>query len=156
MKENMTFREMLGQRLFISVAGTEITDEMRRLIKEYRCGNIVLFQPNIVNIEQTRRLCADIQALVTEELGVPALIAIDQEGGGVTRLSEDFVNVPGAMALAAVGDAEEAYRASVLTAGELRCRCPLPRCTARDSFPPPVRRRVFLTSPPAGRPVPRC
>lgn len=120
MKENMSFREMLGQRLFISVEGTEITEELTRLIKEYKCGNIVLFQSNIVSIEQTRRLCADIQKLVTEELGIPALIAVDQEGGGVTRLSDDFVNVPGAMALAAVGDAEEAYRASVLTAGELR------------------------------------
>lgn len=120
MKENMTFREMLGQRLFISAAGTEITEEMRRLIKEYKCGNIVLFQPNIINIEQTRRFCAELQALVTEELGVPALIAIDQEGGGVTRLTDDFVNVPGAMALAAVGDPQEAYNAYAITARELR------------------------------------
>ena len=120
MRENMTFREMLGQRLFINVLGTEITPELRRLVKEYKCGNIVLFQPNIVSIEQTRRFCREFQALVTEELGIPALIAIDQEGGGVTRLSEDFVNVPGAMALAAVGEPEEAYRASVLTARELR------------------------------------
>lgn len=120
MKENMSFREMLGQRLFISVEGTEITDELRMLITEYKCGNIVLFQPNIVSFEQTKRLCREIQELVTRELGESALIAIDQEGGGVTRLSEDFVNVPGAMALAATGDGQAVYDASAVTAHELR------------------------------------
>lgn len=120
MKDNMSFREMLGQRLFICVEGTEITRELRMLVTEYKCGNLVLFQPNIVDMEQTARFCREFQELVIRELGAPALIAIDQEGGGVTRLSDDFVNVPGAMALAAVGDSRQAYRASAITAKELR------------------------------------
>ena len=72
MRKEMTFREMLGQRLFINVLGTGITPELRRLVKEYKCGNIVLFQPNIVSIEQMRRFCQEFQALVMEELGIPA------------------------------------------------------------------------------------
>ena len=116
----MTLHEKIGQILFISMEGTELTAELRRLIHEYKIGNIVLFQPNIENKTQLKKLCDDIRAFVLEETGYPAFIAIDQEGGGVTRLQDDCVNVPGAMALAALGDTKYTYEAALLTGRELR------------------------------------
>lgn len=120
MVQNMTLQEKIGQRLFINVEGKELTEEMKRLIREYKIGNVVLFQPNIDNIPQLKKFCDDLRAYILQETGHPAFLAVDQEGGGVTRLSEDCVNVPGAMALAAIGRPENAHDAALLTAKELR------------------------------------
>lgn len=116
----MTLREKIGQKLMAGLPGLEITDEFRALVREHKVGNVILFKWNMRDREQVKRLCADIQALVTAETGHPALIAVDQEGGCVTRLPEDCANVPGQMALAAAGGPEMAEQAALLTAGELR------------------------------------
>lgn len=116
----MTLQEKIGQRLMTGFPGTEMTEEFRRAVGEHKIGNVILFRENIRDCDQLRQLCQDIQELVRQETGHSAFIAIDQEGGIVTRLREDGVNVPGAMALGATGDPESAYQAGLLTGRELR------------------------------------
>ena len=117
---NMTVREMLGQKLIFGFHGTELPEEFQALVREYKIGNVILFARNIVSAEQLRRLCAQIQALVREVTGYPAFIVIDQEGGGVSRIPDDAVNVPGAMAIAATGDPDSARIAAEITVRQLR------------------------------------
>lgn len=116
----MTITEKIGQRLVGGFPGTEMSGEFIRLVKEYKIGNVILFQHNVESNEQLRRLCRSIRELITEETGHRPFLTIDQEGGGVTRLPREAVNVPGAMALAATGNEENARRAALLTAQELR------------------------------------
>lgn len=116
----MTITEKIGQRLVGGFPGKEMSPGFIRMVKEYKIGNVILFQHNVESIGQLRRLCGDIHELVRRETGHDAFITIDQEGGAVTRLPLEAVNVPGAMALAATGDEESAYRAARLTAAELR------------------------------------
>lgn len=116
----MTVTEKIGQRLVGGFPGTEMDGEFIRLVREYKIGNVILFQHNVESNEQLLRLCRSIRELITEETGHRPFITIDQEGGGVTRLPREAVNAPGAMALAATGDPENAYRAALLTARELR------------------------------------
>lgn len=120
----MTLQGKIGQRLMTGFPGTEMTEEFIQTVKTYKIGNVILFRENITDCVQLKRLCEDIQALVRRETGHSALIAIDQEGGIVTRLKEDGVNVPGAMALGATGDPENAYRAGVLIGREMRALGP--------------------------------
>lgn len=117
---NMTVRQMLGQKLIFGFHGTELSAEFISLIKEYKIGNVILFLRNVKSADQLRRLCAQVQELILAETGYPAFIVIDQEGGMVTRLPQDAVNVPGAMALAATGDPENARIASEITIRQLR------------------------------------
>ncbi len=81
--------------LLIGFRGTEIHDAhpIVRDIRDHHLGGVVLFdydvklrQPrrNIESPEQLRRLTAALQA----ETEIPLWIAIDQEGGKVTRLKE--------------------------------------------------------------------
>ena len=93
----------IGQHFMAGLDSKELTPEMERFLAEYRIGNIILFKHNVESGAQLRRLCADVQECVRKHTGHGALIAIDQEGGPVTRLSGDSVNVPGAMAVAAAG-----------------------------------------------------
>ena len=110
----MTVRQMLGQKLIFGFHGTALSEEFKALIREYKIGNVILFLRNVESAEQLRRLCDEIQTLIREVTGYPAFIVIDQEGGMVSRLPLDAVNVPGAMALGAAGDPENAYRAGKL------------------------------------------
>ncbi len=116
----MTLQEQVGQRLVTGFPGTELTEDFRRMVREHKIANVILFKENIESCEQLARICKEIQALVREETGHGAFITIDQEGGTVTRLPADAVNVPGAMAIAATGDPENAYRAGLLTGRGLR------------------------------------
>lgn len=116
----MTVRQMLGQKLVFGFHGTELSPEFKELLREYKIGNVILFLRNVASAQQLRHLCADIQHLILEETGLPAFIIIDQEGGMVSRLPRDAVNVPGAMALAATGNPENARLASQITIRQLR------------------------------------
>ena len=117
---NMTLKQMLGQKLIFGFHGTEMSEEFISLIKEYKIGNVILFLRNVASADQLRKLCADIRELITAETGYPPFIVIDQEGGMVTRLPGDAVTVPGAMAIAATGDPENARTASEITIRQLR------------------------------------
>lgn len=110
----------LGQHFMAGFQGTELTEELRQFFREYKVGNVILFRHNVENQEQLKRLCGDLQACIRESTGYDALIGIDQEGGIVTRLTNDMINIPGAMAIAAAGGPEEAYTAGRMTGRQLR------------------------------------
>lgn len=109
----------IGQRIMTGFAGTTVPDSLRQAVKEYQIGNFILFARNVESREQLHALCAELQSLAMTYTGVPALIAIDQEGGTVSRVSEDCANVPTAMALAATQNARNAFDAGVITGREL-------------------------------------
>lgn len=116
----MTLREKIGQRLVGGFPGKTLSPEFVRMVKEYKISNVILFQHNVENSAQLQALCRQIHTLVRQETGHGAFITIDQEGGGVTRLPNDAVNAPGAMAMAATGKPQNAYAAARITARELR------------------------------------
>lgn len=116
----MTVRQMLGQKLVFGFHGTELSEEFKQLIREYKIGNVILFLRNVKSADQLRRLCSEIQSLILEVTGYPAFIVIDQEGGMVSRLPPDAVTVPGAMALSASNDPENARKAAEITIRQLR------------------------------------
>jgi len=116
----MTVKQKAGQRFGIGFSGKRVSAELCRLVREYKVGNVILFSDNLENASQARALCKEIQELVRGETGYPAFIAIDQEGGAVTRLPQDMVNVPGAMALASTEKIESVSLAARITAAELK------------------------------------
>jgi len=115
----MTVREKLGQMLMFGFPGKTPDETSLRLIREYKAGNVILFSHNIDNAAQLRSLCELIQHEVQSNTGYPAFIAIDQEGGVVSRLPDDATNFPSAMAVASTGDINNAYTAGLYTAEEL-------------------------------------
>lgn len=120
MMKEMTVKAQIGQRVMAGFEGTTVPESIRALVREWKVGNFILFSRNIASKEQTSALCAELQALTQQETGHPALIAIDQEGGTVSRLRDDCAIVPGAMAIAATGQVQNAYEAGLITGEELR------------------------------------
>jgi hypothetical protein len=81
----MTWQEKSGQPLMTGFPALEMTEEFIKVVKEHKIGNVILFRENIRDNEQLKKLCGEIQALIRAETGHSAFIAIDQEGGIVTR-----------------------------------------------------------------------
>ena len=83
----------IGQMLMVGFRGTELNekDPFLQAVRELHLGGVILFDydvpsrspvRNILSARQVRKLTAQLQGAA----GTPLLIAIDQEGGQVTRL----------------------------------------------------------------------
>lgn len=116
----MKLQDKLGQMLLGGFDGTKMTTEAMKLIAAYRTGGIIYFSRNVSSPEQLAALTRELQQAAAAN-GVPPLwISIDQEGGMVARITEGVTLMPGQMAIAAAGSAEEAYRAAYVGGSELR------------------------------------
>lgn len=95
--EEQALRHEIAQMLIVGFRGTEITDTMHivRDIRDYGIGGVILFEydvpsksrpRNITSRKQLKALCDSLQAIDKSML----LIGIDQEGGAVNRLKEQY------------------------------------------------------------------
>lgn len=106
----------VGRLLFPGFTGTEPPDYLLEWLAAGRAGGVVLFERNIASPAQVRDLTSALQAAAPH----PILIAIDQEGGRVTRLRSGFTESPGAMALGAAASESLAVRVAEVLAREMR------------------------------------
>ena len=98
----------LGQLFMVGLPGFVLDDSTRRLIEEFRINNFIYFKRNVESPEQLKKLSEDLhKACIQNNLG-PPLIAIDQEGGSVTRLAPPFTQFPDARVLAESENPENA------------------------------------------------
>lgn len=117
---NLSQLEQIGQHFVCGFPSTYLDEAFKEAVRTYKIANVILFARNIESKQQLKDLCSEIQTLVREECHTSALICIDQEGGMVTRLSDDCTNVPGAMALSATNDEDAVFEAGTITAKELK------------------------------------
>lgn len=100
MLKNMTLEDKVGQMLMVKIEalnknapfdeinnekseGIKSIDSINLNINDYRVGGVILFHKNIENETQLIKLITDLQKAST----IPLFIAIDEEGGSVSRLS---------------------------------------------------------------------
>lgn len=87
----------IGQMLMVGFRGTELSDTMQvvRDIRQERIGGVILFDYDVPsrsavrNIERPTQL-ERLNRQLMEEAETPLMIAIDQEGGNVSRLKSRF------------------------------------------------------------------
>ncbi|GJC87523.1 beta-hexosaminidase [Colletotrichum liriopes] len=112
----------IGQMLIMGWDGTEVTPQIRSLIRDHHLGTIILTAKNLKSAQETAKLVKELQT-IAHQAGhpKPLLIALDQENGGVNSLfDEDYVcQFPSAMGVAATGRVELAYEVSKATATEV-------------------------------------
>ncbi|NLN50412.1 MAG: beta-N-acetylhexosaminidase [Acholeplasmataceae bacterium] len=107
---DLTLEEKLGQLIVFGFYGDEYSSEIEKMIKDYKLGNVILFARNISSPEKLFNLNKTIQQKMLEHLKLPAFIAIDQEGGMVTRLFNQTTVFPGAMTTSASDNLKNAYQ----------------------------------------------
>lgn len=82
---NMSLDEKIGQLMIAGFDGTEMTEQTRELINTYHVGGVIFFKPNLETPKQSRQLVNDLKELNADN-DIPLFLAVDQEGGIVTRL----------------------------------------------------------------------
>ena len=107
---------MHGQLLILGIEGIDLTKTEADRLRRIQPAGVVLFSRNINHAEQTRKLTDDIRSLFDDE----PIIAMDQEGGRVTRTKNIAPACPSAVDLAAAANPQWIAQAGALTADQLR------------------------------------
>jgi beta-N-acetylhexosaminidase len=108
---------MAGQRLMVGFVGTELNADLCHLIKNLKIGGIILFRRNLETPDQITRLCKDAQQYAHECGLAPLFIAVDQEGGCVSRLPQPYSQFEGNPSMRSKADAR---RFAEITGSELK------------------------------------
>ena len=85
---SMTTNEKIGQMVMIGVHGTDIDDDSKAMLRQFHIGGVVYFDRNIKSQEQLKSFSEHLQAYAQGEEAqqkVPLFLAIDEEGGSVSR-----------------------------------------------------------------------
>ncbi|TDC51440.1 glycoside hydrolase family 3 protein [Actinomadura sp. KC345] len=134
---SMTLEEKAAQLFVLQIHGTGAdtadpaavaanrrlygADNAARVMARYRPGGFIYYGENVQDPQQLAAFSNGIQrAAAAAPHGIPATIAIDQEGGIVARVQPPATQSPGAMALAAGRRTGDARALARITGRELR------------------------------------
>ncbi len=115
----LSLEEKIGQLFFITSRYNgkgqlqlALDDHLEKTLKQFKPGGFIFFSQNLDTIDQTVTFIQDIQ----KTSAIPMFIAIDEEGGLVTRLNQatklHSTVMPNAFTIGQTGDDEYAYKAS--------------------------------------------
>lgn len=82
----MTLDEKVGQLFIVGFPQTKVDANLEKFITKHKPGSYLLFKRNIKTADQIRALNDQLYKLSFKVSKLPPLIAIDQEGGAVSRL----------------------------------------------------------------------
>lgn len=114
--KKLTLEEKVGQMFLYGFQGKNSSEDIQRLVKQYKPGGFILFTRNIESESQLVSLNSDIKKL---SASLPSFIAIDQEGGKVLRIKSFGTVLPGNMNLGATRSTALSFLAGKLTAIDL-------------------------------------
>ena len=84
--DKMTLEEKVGQLLMVGFEGTELDDNTRKYIEDLGVGGLIFFSRNIEYKDQVTALVEDIKDISN----IPLFLGIDEEGGIISRLPEEY------------------------------------------------------------------
>ncbi len=112
-------RDQIAQVVMMGIEGLTPSKAERSLI-ERGVGGVILFARNCRSPHQVAELIDDLQEIARSKgLGIPLVVAIDQEHGPVTRITEGVTPFPSAWELGTRGESNLVRRAARITGREL-------------------------------------
>jgi beta-N-acetylhexosaminidase len=135
--ERLSLEQKIGQRLLFGIPGTRVGERTRRLVREGFLGGVLLTKQNIAGREQLSRFTAELQELAGQNHPpIGLLVAVDQEGGRVSRLDLDRLSrFPPPHDWAGYGDPFYIEAVAYITAREaLRLGCNLNLAPVLDLY----------------------
>ena len=110
--EGLSPQQQAGQLFMVGVETSGLSNAARRVIGDGAAGSVVLLGNSEAGSTHIAALSAEIAAAAPE--GMPVLVAVDQEGGKVTRLrGPGFSEIPTAVEQGKLADGELRARAGV-------------------------------------------
>ena len=115
--ENLTLEEKVGQMFMVGLGNVEYLKNIENLIIKYKIGGILLYKKDYKDYKELNNLVNRLRKIGNQNK-IPLFIAIDQEGGRVNRMPNDFKNLPSAYKLASFDKEKLVDEASDIT-GEM-------------------------------------
>lgn len=116
--QSMTLAEKIGQMVMIGVHGTAVNDDSRFMLTQYHMGGIIFFDRNLETRAQAKSFAADLNKVTAGK--VPLFVAIDEEGGRVSRMKHEITPPPSQEEIGSSGDSSLAYRYANSVAQDLK------------------------------------
>ncbi|MCY4403258.1 MAG: beta-N-acetylhexosaminidase [Candidatus Poribacteria bacterium] len=117
----MSLEEKIGQLFIVGTGGRQVGRVPKAHISKRFVGGFILYEKNVSTPDQVAALTTELQLHAQKTPnGIPLFIAIDQEGGKVSRFKRGTTIFPGNMALGATQSQPLALRAGKITGIELK------------------------------------
>ncbi len=104
----MTLKEKVGQLFLFGFAGQEMSPPLAETLADLKPGGIILFARNIKSLAQVSLLISKAQTISLKKSRIPLLVAIDQEGGNVSRVAT-IPALPSPMSVGLTASSDIAY-----------------------------------------------
>ena len=118
--DKMSDEEVVGQILMMAYPGDEPGPPMFDWVKRRALGGVKIFGWNAEDSTKVAKAVSALQsAALDSRLGLPLLVATDQEGGWIRHIKGATTITPGNMAIGASGRPYDAYRSANIIGREL-------------------------------------
>lgn len=115
--ENLTLEEKVGQMFMVGLGNIDYLKNIENLIIKYKIGGVLLYKKDYKDYRELNNLINKLRKIGSQNK-IPLFIAIDQEGGRVNRMPNDFKNLPSPYKLASFDKENFVEEASDIT-GEM-------------------------------------
>ncbi|HKO92943.1 MAG TPA: beta-N-acetylhexosaminidase, partial [Polyangiaceae bacterium] len=119
----LTPAQLVGQLLVVGFDGQRAPSELGDALAQGERAGVILFRRNLTpgrgGLGELQDSCAELAGLAPP--GLPPLIAIDEEGGRVARLSPPALVLPPMRRIASLGDLGLLERVGLVMGQQLRC-----------------------------------
>ncbi|WP_291548570.1 beta-N-acetylhexosaminidase [Clostridium sp. HMP27] len=115
----MTLDEKIGQMLMVGVEGYNLNDNSRKLITEHKVGGFIIFGENV---QSTNQLLSLVNSLKRENVNnkIPLFFSLDEEGGKVTRMPQEFKRFPTNKIIGQINDKDFSNKIGRTIADEIK------------------------------------
>ena len=117
--EEMSLNEKIGQMLIVGFDGQNINENIKSLILDNHVGGVIFFSNNVESLEGVINLTNELKKINTSNK-FPLFIAVDEEGGSVSRTPNEFLAIPSAQYIGAFDDENINYNIGKIIADELK------------------------------------
>lgn len=90
--EKLSLEEKIGQMIVYGINEENVKDRLIKMIRDYKLGGIILYKKNYKTSEELINLVNELKK-ANKENKLPLFISIDQEGGRVNRMPNEFENI---------------------------------------------------------------
>lgn len=84
--QRMSVDEKVGQLFILGFPHRQVTHDLQKFLTTYKPGSFVIFKRNFNSLTEAKKLTTDLTALTMKNTGLVPFLAIDQEGGNVSRI----------------------------------------------------------------------
>lgn len=117
--DSMTLEEKVGQLVIVGVDGYENDEHSKQLMEKYHAGGFILFKKNIQDSAQLLTLLNSLKETNAALNKVPMFLSVDEEGGRVSRLPDEFKKFPSNKVIGQKNDSSLSYQIGNILGREL-------------------------------------